>query len=270
LLLPELLCFFAAVGLILFVLWRAFFRWRSPECTMRQEAKKIGSVAGLLIIVVVALSIATKLYDEVDLRIEDAGRFATRHERTIQLHPSGISFQVPQDWLGWDSQFHNNFHLTHRELQKVRIGAGEWDSEYSSVVNTALPFEHCAAHVGGEGWGLEGVSFGDLQVRAYVTDLSRQKILERIQGPAFSKAQRIAESEGGLTGNQARVSISRDKDWQRATIEYPLWYGDYGGTAVIDFYLKDAPPYRFVLAFMGGAREDEKASILDSVSIVAK
>jgi hypothetical protein len=58
------------------------------------------------------------------------------------------------------------------------------------------------------------------------------------------------------------------KDWQRATIDYPLWYGDYGGTAVVDFYLKDAPPYQFVLVFMGGAREDEKSSILDSVSIV--
>jgi hypothetical protein len=47
----------------------------------------------------------------------------------------------------------------------VRVGHGEWDSEYASVVNASLPFEDCAAHVGGEGWGWQGLSFGDLQVR---------------------------------------------------------------------------------------------------------
>jgi hypothetical protein len=86
----------------------------------------------------------------------DAGRFANRKEETIYLHPSDVSFQIPNDWLDWNAQFHNNFHLTHGELKKVRFGAGEWDYEYGAVVNSALPFEDCAAHVGGEGWGREG------------------------------------------------------------------------------------------------------------------
>lgn len=90
----------------------------------------------------------------------DAGRYATRQDRTIYLHPSDVSFQIPQDWLYWNTEFHNNFHLTHRELEKVRFGAGEWDSEYGDVVNSALPFEFCAAHVGGEGWGREACPSG--------------------------------------------------------------------------------------------------------------
>ncbi len=84
-------------------------------------------------------AVAAKAYTEVDLRI---GRFATRNGRIIQLHPSGITLQVPQDWLEWDAQFQNNFHLSHRELRSVRVGHGEWDSEYGSVVNASLPFEH--------------------------------------------------------------------------------------------------------------------------------
>ncbi|HWZ46279.1 MAG TPA: hypothetical protein VNW97_22595 [Candidatus Saccharimonadales bacterium] len=235
--------------------------------------KRTIAVAGSLIVVAVALSLGIRLHlqHERNSPPKAASRFATRQERTIQLHPSGIRFQVPQDWLEWDSQFHNNFHLTREELQRVRTGAGEWDSEYGSVVNAALPFEHCAAHVGGEGWGVEGVSFGDLQMRAYVTDLSIREILESIQGPAFSQAEEIAKPEGGKTGSQAHISASRDKDWQRATITYPLWYGDYGGTAMVDFYMRDASPYRLVLVFMEtGVRTDEKSSILDSVLLAAR
>jgi hypothetical protein len=48
---------------------------------------------------------------------------------------------------------------THSMDTGVRFGHGEWDSEYASFVNASLPFEDCAAHVGGEGWGWQGVFF---------------------------------------------------------------------------------------------------------------
>jgi hypothetical protein len=76
------------------------------------------------------------VYTEVDLQIGDAGRFATRTGRTIQLHPSGITFQVPQDWLEWDAQFHNNSHLSHRELRRVRIGHGNGEPFQLGSVQT--------------------------------------------------------------------------------------------------------------------------------------
>jgi hypothetical protein len=233
---------------------------------------KISAVARALIIVMLTLPISTKpLGERNSSPKKDAMRFSIRQQRTIQLHPSGIKFQVPLDWLKWNSRFHNNLHLTKEELRKVQVGKGEWDSEYSLVVNATLPFEDCAAHVGGEGWGLESGSYGDLQMRAYVTDLSIREILERIQGPAFDEAKRIAKSEGGRTGSEAHISVSSDRDWQRATIVYPLWYHDYGGTAMIDFYLRDASPYRLVLVFMGGeGRPDEKPAILESVLLAEK
>ncbi len=199
--------FFAAFGLLSFGLWRFVSALRSHDPAVRGETRRRARVAVVCSVGMAAiLALAAKLYTEVDLRIGDAGRFAIRQGRTIKLHPSNITFQVPQSWVEWDSQFHNNFHLTHRELRSVRIGHGEWDSEYASVVNASLPFEECAAHVGGEGWGWQGVSFGDLQVRAYVTSLSEDEVLERVKSQGFGAAQSIAERQTGFGASHRRSS----------------------------------------------------------------
>jgi hypothetical protein len=188
---------------------------------------------------------------------KEAQRFSTRKNATIYLHPSNVSFQIPEDWLTWDSQFHNNIHLTPEELQKVHLGEGQWDYEYGEVVNSVLPFEHCAAHVGGEGWGNEGVSFGDLQMRVYVTNLSSKEVLKRISGPALATAKRLSR--------QVQSSVGSEGPWQKATIQYSLFYEDYGGIASVEFYLRPISHYQLVFVFMG-SKEDEKQSILRSVT----
>ena len=193
----------------------------------------------------------------------DTGRYATRSSRTIYLYPSSVNFQIPQDWIDWNAEFHNNLHLTHQELRNVRFGAGEWDSEYGEVVNSALPFEDCAAHVGGEGWGKEGVSFGDLQLRAYVTDLSSGEIVKRISGPAFGTAKKVSSD---ISGEPAQINFSQEGQWQTAVVQYGLFYGDYGGTANVEFYIRPAGRYRLVMVFMGSV-DKEKREILDSLSV---
>jgi hypothetical protein len=248
--------FFAAVGLISFGVWRFVSALRSPDPAVRAGTRRKARIAVLWSVGIAAtLVLSAKVYVEVDLHIGDEGRYATRQGRTIQLHPSNITFQVPQSWLEWDSEFHNNFHLTHRQLRSVRVGHGEWDSEYTSVVNASLPFKDCAAHVGGEGWGWQGVSFGDLQVRAYVTSLSENEVLERVKSQSFGTAQSIAEHQSGFgMGHQASFAASTEQGWQHAKISYPLWYGDYGGTAPIDFYMRDTGHYRLVIVLIGWGR----------------
>jgi hypothetical protein len=198
--------------------------------------------------------------------IGDAGRYATRSGRTIKIHPSGSTFIVPEAWIGWNDRFHNNFHLAHRELRRVRAGTGEWDTEYAEVVNAVLPFEHCAAHVGGEDWGAEGVSFGDLQLRVYVTELTTGEISHRVSQEGWKAAQKIAAEEGGMAGSEAHLTNSTVGEWQRAQLEYPLWYGDSGGVAPIEFYVRELFGERLVLVFMGW-NEDERDSIIRSVAI---
>jgi hypothetical protein len=218
-------------------------------------------IALALAVVVCLLLIAGAAY-RVGLFTRDAGRYATRENRTINLHPSDVSFQIPQDWLDWNAEFRNNLHLSHRELERVRFAVGEWDSEYSDVVNSALPFEDCAAHVGGEGWGREGVSFGDLQVRAYVTDLSSAEILKRISGPAFATAKKVSSQV--MREPAAQVSLMQEGQWQKAVVQYNLFYGDYGGRANVEFYAKRVGRYELVMVFMGNVAK-EKQQILDSL-----
>jgi hypothetical protein len=248
--------FCAGLGLTSFVLWRFFSALRSPDA----EAKRKARFAVIYLIVAIAGTlVAARLYKEVDLRTGDAGRFATRNGRTIQLHPSGITFQVPQDWLEWDTQFHNNFHLSHRELRSVRIAHGEWDSEYSSVVNASLPFEHCAAHVGDDGWGGARWIICSFAGTSLCHSLSADDVLLMVKTQSFGVAQSIA-AEQGYPAELTRFSTSTEQGWQKATITYPLWYGDYGGTASIDFYVKNVGHYRLVLVFMGpGFGENEKS-----------
>jgi hypothetical protein len=197
--------------------------------------------------------------------------YSTRDGPTITLHPSGVAFRVPQQWLEWNDQFHNNFHLSRNALQKVKNASGEWDTEYAEVVNSALPFEDCAAHVGGEGWGAESGSFADVQMRAYLTALSEREVISRIHGPALSTARRVAyisPSSKSLGELAPSLDMKEESEggWQRIVIQYPLWYGDYGGTARIRFYITSMRRNTLVLVFMGGDDREMK-TIMNSVSI---
>jgi len=93
-------------------------------------------------------------------------------------------------------------------------------------------------------------------------------LLKRVKSHGFKTAQSIAERQSGFgVGHQATFSASTEQPWQHAKISYPEWYGDYGGTATIDFYLRDASRYRLVIVLMGWGAEGEASSILNSVTI---
>lgn len=204
----------------------------------------------------------------------DAQRYSTRDGQRISLHPSGVSFLIPPPWLEWYGRFQNNLHLSRDELDRVRNGDGEWDTEYGNVVNSALPFSDCAAHVGGEGWGKEGSSFGDIQLRAYLTNLSEQEIMAKIHGQAFDSARRAARSllaAHALAELASGTSLTDGNEgrWRKYVIQYPLWYGDYGGMARVRFYVASIESGALVFVFMGGEDEEVK-DILRSASLQSR
>ena len=99
--------FFAAVGLAFFAFWRFISALRSDNAEVRKDAKRKAFVALLVLLIATAsMAVTWAVHSEVDLRIGDAGHFASRTGRTIQLHPSDVKFQIPQEWLDWDAQFH--------------------------------------------------------------------------------------------------------------------------------------------------------------------
>jgi hypothetical protein len=58
---------------------------------------------------------------------------ATLEGRTILLHPSEATFLIPQDWVEWHDLYRNNLHLSHKQLDGVALGAGNWHTEFANV-----------------------------------------------------------------------------------------------------------------------------------------
>lgn len=165
----------------------------------------------------------------------------------------GVRVEVPADWLDWHARHGNNLHLTREELELVRVGAGEWDTEYAEVLATLLDFDQCAAHVGSEGWGLEAVSFGDLQLRIYRVPETPEAIVELAMAQTWETLA-------------AEVTVDDTGPWTRVRIGYDRFYGDYGGRANVDLHMHRFGDATAVLAgmFEGYGDNEELAAILAS------
>jgi hypothetical protein len=206
---------------------------------------------------------------------------ALRRGRRVILRPIRVAFLIPQAWLdhydsppkdpdGYPTEDspRNNLHFTRQELDQVRSGEGEeWDEMFAEVVNGLLPFEKCAFHGGGEGWGRQGHSFGDLQMRVYlgnwesgeIEKLVSQGGLSAVSGlsrQAFSQLSSRAAALKGFAnirgGNSPGASWDRSTvdGWQVESLTFPMRFYDYGATTVIDFYVRKYPRSTVVLVFM--------------------
>jgi len=245
-----------------------------------------------------------------------ADSIALLRGRLVILKPSRIVFRIPPAWLDhYDSppkypvenlremvtdpaeldrrcSTKNNLHFTRQDLDKVKSGEGnEWDETFAKVVNDLLPFEKCVFHGGGEGWGLQGHSFGDLQMRVYLghwelgelTKLVGERGLPAVRKMSQGAASRLRSSAAHLkgftdmTGGAApRASSGRTKTtaWQVESLTFPMWFYDYGATAVIDFYARKYQESTVVLVFMRttfrGSQKLEIQELVDSFRLVPK
>jgi hypothetical protein len=190
--------------------------------------------------IVLSLLIAT-----MQGQTKSAVNVATRSGETITIHPSGATFTIPAEWTQWYDRFHNNLHLTGEQLASVRYAVGEWDTEYATVTNSVMPFEDCVAHLGGEGWGKEGVSFADVQLRVYVTPLSEERVQQHVSVQGLAAAKRISSMASATLIPTAKMEL-----WDRTSLKYELFYGDYGGIARIDFFTTTQAGQTIVLVFM--------------------
>jgi hypothetical protein len=146
---------------------------------------------------------------------------STRDGRVVSSVGPGPRFEVPASWIDWYDEYGNNLHLSRPEIDAVEMGGGEWDTEYDYVLDALLPHDRCAAHAGGEGWAVEAVSFGDLQLRVYVVEATPEAIVASID-----------EVQWDLVVPE--VSVTEDGPWTRAVLNYELFFGDYGGPANVD------------------------------------
>lgn len=175
-----------------------------------------------------------------------------------------MRFEIPEAWVRWyneNSDAHPNLHLSPAELNVVKETEGEWDREFALIVNAILPFEQCVAHTGGEGWGPFGISFADLQVRAYVLTAMPEEVEER----ACSLGAAVVTD---FTGTHVVPLKDRARAWRRTGLEYLRMYGDYGATAVVDLRVQRFGNRTVAFAFMytdQAEHDSEIKAILDSI-----
>ncbi|HRO45274.1 hypothetical protein [Agriterribacter sp.] len=171
---------------------------------------------------------------------------AVLKNREIISEDGKASFVIPEKWIKWhnENETYPNLHLSIQELSTVKNAEGEWDKEFATYVNYLLPFENCFAHVGAEGWGSKGLSFADLQVRAYVFrstsfDISSNSFMKKLNElPALIKT---------ITPSYA---FEKTGDWNRLLISYRCTFIDYSAVAFIDFRVKSFDKNALVFVFM--------------------
>jgi hypothetical protein len=207
--------------------------------------------------------------------------------RVVILKPSRIAFRIPQAWLDhYDSppkypvanlreivtdpndldRYYspkNNLHFTREELDQVESGEGnEWDVTFAKLVNELLPFEKCVFHGGGEGWGQQGHSFADLQMRVYLGSWDLVDIEKLVGERGLPAVRRI--SHGTPTWDRTKTA-----GWQVESLTFPMWFFDYGDTAVVDFYIRKFHKATIVLVFMHttfrGSQEVELQEVVNSL-----
>jgi hypothetical protein len=185
-------------------------------------------------------------------------------ERTLVLHPSGISLQIPQTVSGGSQVKQFVTYLSKTALERLhRTSGDEWDGPYSLIVNTLLPFESCLAHIGTEPFGPGALSFADLQMRVYLINGPMKPILEKIVENSLQQTVRTFHDI--KTTPQQTVN-----EWTKIAITANMFFRDYGAPATVDFYIKEFNKQTIVLVFMYSPDERKPwtpsiADIVDSV-----
>ncbi len=141
--------------------------------------------------------------------------YSTLNGTTVHIHPHGASFQIPEAWLTQrplpDTNIKNLF-LSWADLNEVnqidRKPYG-FDTEDAEVINAVLPFEDCVAHVGDRGWG--NYLWNDLQARVYITQLTPEKIVRRLETDGLRTAQSNFED--------ASFEASEYKEWTKFSFQ---------------------------------------------------
>jgi hypothetical protein len=183
-------------------------------------------------------------------------RWAESQQNAIQVHPSEVTFEVPEAWRSGKTFFR----LTRNELQK-KVGR-DWIG--TQIADGVLKLEDCAAQITPDklNW-----------LRVYVVDATEEQVLKRIQEKGWKAAGTIPNYIRGYSSGFQTVP-AKESPWTHADIPYELDFGDYNGGGYVSFYLRPAGGKQLVMVFghfAAGALTppDERENILKSVVVPA-
>ncbi|MHC4527181.1 MAG: WD40 domain-containing protein, partial [Planctomycetota bacterium] len=185
----------------------------------------------------------------------------TNDYESIIISGINLQFGVPQRWTTWYNEFKDNFHLSRQELDSVMQAEGEWDFEFATLVNSILPFQGCAAHVGGESWGKNSISFADVQLRAYLLAGGPEGIEDAVRAMSTQRPSSIFGRGHATYDESFRLEQDSGSLWRKTRISYGAAYGDYGSTAHIDFRLRQFGSTAAAFVFMYTDHKDQQGTI---------
>jgi hypothetical protein len=166
---------------------------------------------------------------------------------TVRLKPYDATFDIPEGWLN-PPPTQKNLFLSREELDEAYRNAGG-DEEYERVMDSVLPFEKCAAHVGDKDWG--NYLWNDLQARMYVVESSPEEIADRVTRQGLDKATNTFTEASLLLGGYGK--------WERRTLRVTQASSDFILSSDMDFYYRTFGNRTVVFVFIHA--EDYKETI---------
>jgi len=113
--------------------------------------------------------------------------------------PHGASFEIPTEWLSEDARTKNpvgpreNLYISWEQLDQLPKINGD-NAPDAAIMDSVLPFELCAVHVGSKGWGNYLTS--DLQARIYVIDQNPIGLRDSLEKQALARARSVYKTAG--------------------------------------------------------------------------
>ena len=165
--------------------------------------------------------------------------------------PNGHSFAIPERIVSRHEKYGGRIHISAAELRAVEWGEGNgWDSVYAAMVNAAVSFEYCVAHLGSDWWGMQAASFVDLQMRVYL-----------LQGEVDPvELARISLAQGKQFEMESNIQAAPTQRWSRkgfacSRSSVMLSHGDYEGQASVEFCAEKVEDLTVLFVFMHARTE---------------
>lgn len=154
----------------------------------------------------------------------------------------------------------------------VRRSDREWESAYADLLEQVLPFEALLFHTSEEPWA-ESPEVAALSARLYAVADDVDQTMTNLRTRLSVVGARVAcnNRHGAHYGQSppiATVTTGPRGPWQSVRTTMSLWYGDYGGTAVVELLVRRVENVTLVLAFMfeGDSGEKERSALADALA----
>ena len=236
---------------------RSLAAWRVGNRLVSLDSQPKGfQVKGLLQKVLSRQALGGQLILSESRRDKKIERYATRQGDVVQVHPSEVTFEVPEAWRSDKTLFL----LKPQELRQM---ARRDLMMGTQIADAALRRRDCAAQIAPDHlrW-----------LRVYVVDSTEGQILRRINEKGWRAAEKIPDYVRGHSAAYQSVP-AKEGPWMHVDIPYVLDFGDYGGEGYVSFYLRPAGGRELVIAvgavWTGDPQRppDERQNVLKSVVI---